>query len=324
MKKNLTVLLVFCFFITVFAQQIPVNSSGLQFSINFYDRHIYYPGDGNSEPILVRVSITNSGASTLRFKMADEHSFSLDFSVIDTKNRFVKHSRDWLRKQNSNRKIYFREVSLEPGETYSFIENLKDYIHLELPGVYILQSNFFPELKHSPDASDFHNTSNRLSFEVKPAPGPAGLGSIPVSENTGEVLEAQMIPPDQVITYILAARQKSRWEQFFLYLDIERMIERNPARNKQYKAESEMGRYRMIENFRHELRQARIEKDIVAIPVDFEIERTTYTGTEAEVRVIEWFAYKDFREKKRFTYYLSSRDGIWTVYDYVVENLGTE
>ena len=60
------------------------------------------------------------------------------------------------------------------------------------------------------------------------------------------------------------------------------------------------------------------------LPSDFKIERTTYNDTEAEVKVIEWFSYSNFKEKKRYTYSLSSRDGVWTVYDYVVENLGTE
>lgn len=80
----------------------------------------------------------------------------------------------------------------------------------------------------------------------------------------------------------------------------------------------------MIDTYKHELRQERVDKDIAAIPVEFRIEKTVYTATDAEVRVLEWFEYRDFREKKRFTYHLSSRDGIWYVHDYVVENLGTE
>ena len=80
----------------------------------------------------------------------------------------------------------------------------------------------------------------------------------------------------------------------------------------------------MIENYKNELRQSTTDKDISTIPVEFRIERTTYTETQGTVTVLEWFDYRTFREKKRFTYYLASRDGIWRVYDYTVDNLGTE
>jgi hypothetical protein len=229
-----------------------------------------------------------------------------------------------MRKRNTNRQIYFREISLEPGETYSFIENLKDYIEITDPGILLVNALFFPELKRYSDNSELHILSNKLSLEIKPAPSAAALGSLPVSQASGEILQTKPIPPDQVIAYLLTARQKSLWEQFFLYMDLEKMISRDPSRNRRFKAESEAGRMEMIQIYKHELSQERVDKDIAVIPVEFKIEHTGYTDTQAEVKVIEWFEYSNFREKKRFTYFLTSKDGIWTVYDYVVENLGTE
>ncbi|WP_425304538.1 hypothetical protein [Treponema pedis] len=298
--------------------------SRTEVSIRFYDRRVYYPGENAAEPIFLQVSITNNNAETFRFKLADDRSFSMDFSVTNTKNRQLKHTETWLKKRNTNRQIYFREISIEPGETYSFIENLKDYIEITEPGIFLLSGSFFPELKRYSDNSEEHINSNRLSLEIKPAPSAAALGSLPVSQTTGDILQAKQIPPDQVVTYILTARQKSLWEQFFLYLDLEKMITRDPSRNKRFKMESESGRMNMIEIYKRELSQERVDKEIAVIPVDFKIEHTGYTETLAEVKVIEWFEYRNFKEKKRFTYFLASRDGVWTVYDYVVENLGTE
>ncbi|AGT43982.1 hypothetical protein IFE08_05550 [Treponema pedis] len=325
MKKIITAL----FFITqaliIFAQtELPAMQSRTEVSIRFYDRRVYYPGENAAEPIFLQVSITNNNAETFRFKLADDRSFSMDFSVTNTKNRQLKHTETWLKKRNTNRQIYFREISIEPGETYSFIENLKDYIEITEPGIFLLSGSFFPELKRYSDNSEEHINSNRLSLEIKPAPSAAALGSLPVSQTTGDILQAKQIPPDQVVTYILTARQKSLWEQFFLYLDLEKMITRDPSRNKRFKMESEAGRMNMIEIYKRELSQERVDKEIAVIPVDFKIEHTGYTETLAEVKVIEWFEYRNFKEKKRFTYFLASRDGVWTVYDYVVENLGTE
>ena len=63
---------------------------------------------------------------------------------------------------------------------------------------------------------------------------------------------------------------------------------------------------------------------IVAIPSKFYIETTTYSQTEGTVKVLEWFKNDKYQERKRYTYYVRQRDGIWQIYDYTVDNLGTE
>lgn len=323
MKKSFLLISILFEFSILFAQ-IPVSFTGADVTIRFVDRTIYYPGDSPTEPIMVQVQITNNGSQTVRFKLADDHFFSLDFSAINTKSQNLEHTENWTRNRSSNRQIYFREISLEPGEAYSFTENIKDFLRISSPGMYILESSFYPELKRLSDSREAHIKSNRLTLEIKPSPGPATTRFLPISPVTAEVLQAKPLPPDQVITYLLTARQKSLWEQFFLYLDLEQMISRDPSRNKRFRSESENGRMLMIDNYKSELRQETTDKDISTIPVDFKIERTSYTDSEATVTVLEWFDYRTFREKKRFTYYLASRDGIWRVYDYTVDNLGTE
>jgi len=325
-KKILFILLTAFLSVLCFAAETAEETRRFEadVSIRFYDRRVYYPGNDGTEPIFVKVAITNTGAQPLRFKLANDRMFSLDFSVLSTKNKSLPHTEPWIKKRNTNQHIYFREISIETGETYSFVENLKDYITFETPGVYILSADFYPELKQLSDTTEVHVTSNRLGLEIKPAPAAAALGAVPIASVSREVLQPQPLSPDKVIAYMLSARQKSQWDQFFLYLDVERMIARDPVRNRRYKAEAESGRMSMIDTYKHDLMQARTDKDVAIIPVEFKIERTIYSATEAEVTVIEWFDYTSFREKKRFTYNLSSRDDIWTVYDYSVENLGTE
>jgi hypothetical protein len=201
---------------------------------------------------------------------------------------------------------------------------LKDYLAISNPGMYIIDCSFYPELKRLPDESEPLIRSNRLTLDVKPSPGAAAVKMLPVSPVTAEVLQAIAMPPDEVITYIITAPQQSHWEQFFLYFDMEEMIQRDPARKRRFNASSENARYRMIEDYKSEMAQSKVDTDISTIPVDFEIEKTTYAKSEGTVSVIEWFNYANYSEKKRFTYYLASRDGIWRVVDYAVDNLGTE
>ena len=77
-------------------------------------------------------------------------------------------------------------------------------------------------------------------------------------------------------------------------------------------------------NLENEKMSSRIDTNIVAIPESYQIERTTYAETEGTVSVLEWFQNKGFKEKKRYTYYVRQRNGIWYIYDYSVYNLGTE
>ena len=60
------------------------------------------------------------------------------------------------------------------------------------------------------------------------------------------------------------------------------------------------------------------------VPESFTIDKTVYTQNEGTVTTTQWFNYDTFKEKKKYTYYVRQRDGIWQIYDYTVENLGTE
>ncbi len=325
-----------------FAQQVCAQTddfSGADVSIRFFDKTVYYPGDATENPIWIRVTVSNAGSRTVRFKLADDRIFSVDFIVRNVKNIQLPRADSFVRKRSASGTVFFREITLEPGEQYSFTENLKDYAAITEPGVYYVEAWFYPELnrlektavsdKGSPAAVSVTSAakpdmSNRLTLEIRPAPGTSGIAGLPIVTETQDILRPQSVPPDKVVEQTILARQKGLWDQYFLYMDLEEMLLRDPARNRRYRAESAEGRARMLENYKLDLRQSQIDKDIVAIPEKFEIEKTIYTPNEGTVSVLEWFKYDTFREKKRYTYYVRQRDGIWRIYDYTVDNLGTE
>ena len=181
--------------------------------------------------------------------------------------------------------------------------------------------SFYPELYKS---KYIKLVSNRLTLEIRPSASAASSTYVPVKDNSNEILKPQEIGPDKVVEQTIIARQKSLWDQYFLYMDVESLLKRNSALSKKYISVSAQERARMIESYKADLMQSRIENDIIAVPERFQIEKTTYTPTEGSVVVIEWFKYPNFSEKKRYTYKVRQREGIWTIYDYTVVNLGTE
>ena len=291
-------------------------------SIKYYNRSIFYPGKSADNPVNVHITIKNNGAETLRFKLADDRAFSLDFNAYTTKNTTLEKTAEIIERRSSNRTVYFREISLEQGEEYSFIENVKDYLKIDEPSVYYLELNFYPELYKSKKYLTLN--SNRLTLEIRPSPSALASSYIPVGQITSEILKPEDLSPDKVVEQTIIARQKSLWDQYFLYLDVEALLEGNPKLNSKYRSVSADERARMLESYKADLMQTRIDNDIVAVPERFQIELTTYTPTEGTVVVTEWFKYPNFSEKKKYTYKVRQKEGIWQIYSYSVQNLGTE
>ena len=304
-----------------FAEDTTVDYSNASVSIKYYNRTVYYPGTADEAPVFVHVTIKNDGAETLRFKLADDRSFSMDFNAYTVKNARLDQTENNKKKRTTNQTVYFREIALEQGEEYSFVENVKNFLKIDEPSVYYLELFFYPELYKSKYLT---LKSNRLTLEVRPSPSAASSNFVAVKNESVELLKPLDISPDKVVEQTIIARQKSLWDQYFLYMDVESLIQRNPSLKKKYIAGSAEERSRMVQSFKGDLMQSRIENDIVAVPESFQIEKTTYSPTEGSVTVIEWFKYPNFSEKKRYTYKVWQREGIWKIYDYTVVNLGTE
>ncbi|MFC2477718.1 MAG: hypothetical protein ACFNQG_01665 [Treponema socranskii subsp. buccale] len=282
---------------------------------------MYYPDAADSNPVFIHITVRNTGTDTLRFKLADDRMFSIDFNAYTIKNERLSQTEMLVRKRTTNQTVYFREIALEAGEEYSFVENLKEYLTVANPSVYYVDLTFYPELYRFRDE---RITSNRLTLEVRPSPSAASSSSIPVEAGTVRILQPEMIPPDQVVERTIVARQKSLWDQYFLYMDVEAMLERTPSQKRRYRAASADERERMIGAYKSDLMQSRIDGDIVAVPERFQIEKTVYSKTEGSVVVTEWFNNRTYYEKKSYTYRLRQREGVWQIYDYTVVNLGTE
>ncbi|MDR2501199.1 MAG: hypothetical protein LBD37_09015 [Treponema sp.] len=326
MKHRVALLFASLFWALPAAPALFAADESVAVNIRYFDQRVYYAGNA---PILVQVTITNNGPATYRFKLADERAFSVDFDVRTVSNRSVGDAEWLVRKRTANQHIYFRDVIVESGESFSFVEDIRNYANLTQSGAFVVQAKLHPALVRVPGTGNQEETapleSNRLSLNLRPPaiPGPGGL-PLAMDVETNAVLAREKLPPDEIIRYTLTARQKSQWEKFFLYLDLEALLTRDSARQRQWRAESEEGRRRMIARYRGELQSSVIDGDIAAIPSEFAVERTAYGVDTGEVTVLEKFKTGNYSERKRYTYYLRRKDDIWTIVDYTVLNLGTE
>ncbi|QTQ11829.1 hypothetical protein HRI96_06215 [Treponema parvum] len=254
MKRTLLVIISVCIFFAqaVFSQDSTPAATDLSHagvSIRFYDRTMYYPNEAKTNPIYVHITIANRGPETLRFKLADNRLFSLSFRAFDVKNNQLPLSESLILARTTSQTVFYRDIALEAGEEYSFVENVKDYLQIKEPAIYYLEMEFFPELYKPVSASKL--LSNRLTLEIRPSPSASASIVLPIQDKTTSILKPESISPDQ-------------------------------------------------------------------------IENTVYSPVEGSVSVIERFQNTGFKEKKRYTYHLRRRDGIWQIYKYNVDNLGRE
>jgi hypothetical protein len=300
----------------------------VQLAIRYFDKRIYYLPD---DPVFVQITLSNSGPSTYRFRLADDRAFSIDFEVRTMANVAVSPAEILVRRRSTSQQVFFRELAVESGESFSFVEDLRNFAAIDQSGSYVVQARIYPELLRTAGVPGFIAgterplESNRLSLNIRPPalPSPGGV-PVALDVETNATLVREKLPPDEVVRYILTARQKGQWEKFFLYLDLEAMIIRDASRQRQWTAESEEGRRRMVDRYRAGLQTELIDGDIATIPMEFGIERTTYGASEGTVSVLEKFKTGNYIERKRYTYYLQLRDDVWTIVDYTVLNLGTE
>jgi hypothetical protein len=286
-------------------------------SIRFFDKRIYFPGS----EIPIMVTIANGSDQTYRFKLADDRVYSLAFDARTPTNRALDLSDAYKVAMSRSEPAFYRELAIKSGEEYSFREDLSRFIRVDQPGSYSVKASFYPELSSSQAVPPI--VSNLLSLSVRPSPGlpPA---SESVRAVTGEALKAQALSPDEVVRRTIVARQKSLWNEFFLYLDLPSLLTRDQDRKREYDAASDEGQRKMVDRYRADLQTAVVDNDIVVQPFYFEIVETRYTDAKGFVKALEKFQSGQLRLVKEYDYVLERQGDIWYIVDYTVLNKGTE
>jgi len=292
----------------------------VEFNIRFYNRQVYY---SQSSPIFIQVTITNNSPLPYRFKLADDRVFSVDFDIRSMQNRQLPQADNLIRKRTQYNHVFFREISIESGESFSFVEDLRDYVNFSQSGSYRIQARVYPELYRSSIA--YVMDSNYLTLSLRPELI-IDQDGIPLELDvaTGAVLVRQKLSPDEVVSYMLTARQQSQWERFFLYMDLEAMLSRDALQKRKWTAENEEGRRKMVADYRVNLQKAAIDGDISVIPNEFDILRTVYNNNEGSVTALLKFKMINYNELRRYTYYLEKRDDYWIIVNYTVDTSWTE
>lgn len=292
---------------------------GVSFNISYYDKELYY----TNTPIFIKASLVNNSNEVYSFQVADKKVFNLGLKVSSLENISLEPSEDFIREKNDNQPVFFRDVILNPEEEFSFLISLSDFVNVNQAGVYLIQGEFFSHLRANLNTPDYKGqreeiASNTLVLFVRPALSPLEAVKAAVSEEVAGVLRKKEISPDEVVVYMLDARQANEPDKFFLYLDTESLILEDPNYSLAYRTD-EKSRLTVLNEYRNFIWKGG-SIDIGRIPATFEVLNTNYTPNTGKVLVRIGFNEGNFVVYKDYTFYLRKKDLYWMIYNYSVQN----
>ncbi len=311
-------LLLMVVLIALFGFWLPAQE--LTVSARLYDEQVYFP----DSPVSVLITLRNESPEPVSFRLADDRRHNLAFDVRDSNNRQLENTPEFIIANQSNQQIFYRTVMLQPGEQLSFVEQLTDYIMVEESGMYNVRIHFFPQLNSSSQSRS--HPSNRFSLTVRPGNSPETRREMRFQAAAEDQLRRQALSPDEVVQYMLEARQESNWERFFLYLNLEKLYRQVPSRDARFIRLSQEEQLQELRDFREQLRDqdGGPDSSLVAIPDGYTIIETRYSPTDGNVTARLFFDRERYRERRQYTYELERRDGFWEIIGYQVSNLPNE
>lgn len=295
-----------------------------EIQIRLYNQTVYT----DSSNVELQVELTNKGISPILFKLADQRVHNIKLDVRTLANDPITECDQCIKEFISSQPVYYSEIRLRPSEQFTFIVPLEDFVILKKSGKYFIKAWFFKEFR---SAKGTPLASNTIELEITPPE--INDEDFKLEMPTKSLaLKAQPLYPDEVIRWTLDSRikaanekeyqkQNSIWDEFFLYLDLEELYLKSGESRKEYLTLSETERIKKLEEYQKWLKEGSRDKDLLLIPSNYQIIKTSYTENNAVVVVYQEFNAGRFIDRKQYSYFLRKNDTIWNIYDYSIINM---
>ncbi len=286
-------------------------------NIRFYNKKIYTP----DSQIQILVELENETQNPIAFFLADNKLYNVKVRVSSLKGVLCDPSDFYLKTMALQEPYRYKEVVLQPNERYSFRLTLSDYVVIDKAESYEVSVRFYGNLiRNSGEASVSNTLYLNIGTEEENRPQTTDRKAAASKESQKRIKMA----PDKAVAFTIDAMMNRKWDDFFLYIDLESLYLKNADRKEQYLSRPEEIRKALLKDYRSKMTEGNAEKEFVLIPSRYEITLTTYNETNAQVTVLEYFDRVTFTEKKEYKYRLEKKDSIWMIEDYIVRNLGID
>ena len=169
------------------------------------------------QPILVNVTIRNTGIEPITIQAYGEPFLSYQFSIYDSYRNLISNKIPFQHFQTNLLKPELqkeREITLFPNEAFSTKINLNTWMNLTNQGRYLIQANFMYNKQKI--------FSTPLFITLKPSK--KIIAHLKMEEIYKEREAKRTFTPQGTVEFILNAEKNKDWESFFKYLDLEKLV----------------------------------------------------------------------------------------------------
>ncbi len=285
------------------------SSNVRQLKLSIEKTVIAYPFLGMKS---LNVLLSNESKTTATIMVAVDYRQSMRVSMFDKTEIPLSLAKNI--KENQNLDTVYNTITIEPESTYTFVINIEDYVVIPRPGVYKIQVRYYPHL-HIDDDKTFIASRAILI----PITNFTKNQALILPSETAEHRSAQKMQkysPDDIVTKMLHALQKSDWDMYFTLVDLRSLYINTVNSDDEFGTFSTAQQNEELANFKKRIINNSKNIADISSPDYFSVEKTSYTSNNAEVTTLIYNAYDESTAIKQFVFYLKRIHKIWKVVDY--------
>jgi len=313
-RKSLFVLSIALLPLRLSAEYAVLEAPRLAVQVDLLQRTYYI-----NEPVPVYVTVVNESAAPVRFNLAEQLFLNFDFRIRSLQDMPVKERDTWqLHKLAARQQVdVTRSVTLAPGERFGRVIDVAEWLRLVSPGVYELTGYFwiFPQRSDL----DFRYESNRKRFLLE-APRDVAEAIALEAESRSE-REVKRMSADETVDYIITAKRRGEWEEYFRFMDLTRLINVFHQFRARYVAADTGSRAGVMDDFKSFLRafpSENIEHHFVQTVTVTRDEETLNETARVECLIV--YRTGQLVERKTYHFSLYRKLDRWYVESYYVVN----
>lgn len=175
-----------------------------------------------NEPVNVLINVVNSSSQPVSFQVSPLIYETFFFEIRTPRNEIVPLLDVFQvqMKNNASSSGDFRDIILQPQESFSRIIDITQWFDIKESGYYIIRGLFH----NNPDKQGEFLSSYDYKILVKPPLLVEKKLSEDEQQRVTELENVKKLPPYDVIADFLDAKMKKDWERFLAHVDPERLI----------------------------------------------------------------------------------------------------
>ena len=272
------------------------------------------------KPILVDFLIKNSGYQPVTIALSEKPYYNFNFLMKSIQNKVISEQNQFYLEKVDGRegtKKIAKTITLGNQQFYGERFDLTKMFKLNRPGHYVIQGFFTPVPGNL--RAGIQINSKVIQVEIRESPYQK---QITLQEQIREDRELQKIRnPYDTINFMLKARVAEKWQRYFQYIDLHKLIRQFPIYYKKYQTIRPSRRQAVIHEFREYLKIYLFDLGYGNL-TRFQIYKSVIENEKKEARVMVklFFSGDGMSFFKKYHFILFQRNRRWYVRSWIVEN----